>query len=125
MVQLHFHALHREARAVAPRRRVADPERSDDAETAGGPGWFDSSWALGHGLEVREAAPGDAALDEWLLLCSQAHVEAQRREPQTTARAAPMGRQDTAAAAPPTASTSTSEGGDPSGAFGTDTLRLR
>jgi hypothetical protein len=36
------------------------------ADAQGGPGWFDSSWELQRGLEVREGLPGDAGLDEWL-----------------------------------------------------------
>ena len=35
---------------------------------AAGPGWFDSSWDLGHGLVVREGLPSDAGLNEWLEL---------------------------------------------------------
>jgi len=31
-----------------------------------GPGWFDSSWELANGVEVREGLPADAGLDEWL-----------------------------------------------------------
>ena len=31
-----------------------------------GPGWFESSWELVRGLEVREGLPGDARLNEWL-----------------------------------------------------------
>ena len=31
-----------------------------------GPGWFESSWELTRGLEVREGPPGDAPLDPWL-----------------------------------------------------------
>ena len=40
----------------------------DDTAHAGsaGPGWFDSSWDLRYGLEVREGLPADASLDEWL-----------------------------------------------------------
>jgi hypothetical protein len=30
-----------------------------------GPGWFDSSWILRAGLEVREGWPGDAAPSGW------------------------------------------------------------
>lgn len=44
-------------------------EREDTAETANGPGWFDSSRELVRGLEVTESAPGDAALNEWVRLC--------------------------------------------------------
>ena len=35
-------------------------------ELVKGPGWFDSSWDLGHGLVVREGLPSDAGLNEWL-----------------------------------------------------------
>ena len=34
-----------------------------------GPGWFDSSWDLRCGLEVREGLPADARLNEWLEVC--------------------------------------------------------
>ena len=37
-----------------------------------GPGWFDSSWELVRGLEVREGLPGDAGLYEWLDVCLRA-----------------------------------------------------
>jgi len=42
----------------------------DDLEQAPrGPGWFDSSWDLQCGLEVREGLPGDAQLHEWIESC--------------------------------------------------------
>lgn len=31
-----------------------------------GPGWFDSSFELRQGLEVREQSPADVSLAEWL-----------------------------------------------------------
>jgi hypothetical protein len=31
-----------------------------------GPGWFDSSWDLHRGLEVREGWPGDNGLRAWI-----------------------------------------------------------
>jgi hypothetical protein len=37
-----------------------------------GPGWFDSSWELIHGLEVSDALPFDLGLDEWLKSCVRA-----------------------------------------------------
>ena len=37
-----------------------------------GPGWFDSSWDLMCGLDVREGLPGDARLNEWLMVCLRA-----------------------------------------------------
>lgn len=43
-----------------------DSERDDDRSPTGGPGWFDSSWDLIRGLEVREGLPADAGLGEWL-----------------------------------------------------------
>ena len=49
-----------------------------------GPGWFDSSWDLVCGLEVREAAPSDTPLNDWLSWCLRAAAEdsatAQRNE---------------------------------------------
>ena len=36
-----------------------------------GPGWFESSWDLASGLDVREGLPGDARLNEWLAVCLQ------------------------------------------------------
>jgi hypothetical protein len=41
----------------------ADAELVDESH---GPGWFDSSWELENGLDVREGLPADAGLDEWL-----------------------------------------------------------
>ena len=43
----------------------------EDAEVHG-PGWFDSSWDLESGLDVREGLPGDARLNEWLTVCLRA-----------------------------------------------------
>jgi len=43
------------------------PQAVDDESH--GPGWFDSSWELGQGLQVREGLPADAGLDEWLAVC--------------------------------------------------------
>ena len=34
-----------------------------------GPGWFDSSWELVCGLEVREGLPANASVNEWLSVC--------------------------------------------------------
>lgn len=39
----------------------------DREYAAHGPGWFDSSWDLECGLEVREGLPVDAKLHEWLI----------------------------------------------------------
>ena len=42
------------------------------AEPPRGPGWFESSWDLIRGLEVREGLPGDARWHEWLDACLRA-----------------------------------------------------
>jgi hypothetical protein len=63
--------------SVAPRPRhlhAAGPRQGSSAtrdaavapELLGGPGWFDSSWELRAGLEVREGMPDDVRLDEWV-----------------------------------------------------------
>jgi len=46
-------------------------DADDGAEEPGpqGHGWFDSSWELVRGLDVREGLPGDAGLYEWLDVC--------------------------------------------------------
>jgi hypothetical protein len=36
------------------------------ASSRGGPGWFDSSFDLHRGLEVKESGSGDAALRAWI-----------------------------------------------------------
>jgi hypothetical protein len=41
----------------------------DADELPRGPGWFDSSWDLNRGLEVREGLPADVRLNEWLTVC--------------------------------------------------------
>ncbi len=61
------HAL-RALKALEALRRTAGDE-SALADESHGPGWFDSSWELGQGLEVREGLPADAGLDEWLAVC--------------------------------------------------------
>ncbi len=48
--------------AVSARSAHAEPS---DAPEAGGPGWFDSSWDLQSGLDVREGLPDEARLREW------------------------------------------------------------
>ena len=40
---------------------AVDPKR--------GPGWFDSSWDLQCGLDVREGLPEDVRLNEWIDVC--------------------------------------------------------
>jgi hypothetical protein len=38
----------------------------DPVGRAGGPGWFDSSWDLRRGLEVRESWSGDERVHGWI-----------------------------------------------------------
>jgi hypothetical protein len=40
--------------------------QSGAAALAAGPGWFDSSWDLRRGLEVKESWPADAPLRHWI-----------------------------------------------------------
>jgi hypothetical protein len=57
-----------------------------------GPGWFDSSWDLVRGLEVREAAPSEAPLNDWLAWCLNAAAAdsgATQRDEQPGARLVP------------------------------------
>ena len=76
MVRL-THALAQTFLRSRPRHESADiamrpaPEVAldDPAERLGGPGWFDSSWDLQRGLEVREGPPGDPQLNEWIEVC--------------------------------------------------------
>ncbi len=51
---------------VVARRALEALQRDDAAEAAAGPGWFESSWDLSHGLEVDEGRPGDDRYDLWL-----------------------------------------------------------
>ena len=43
------------------------PEALDDADLPLGPGWFDSSWDLKRGLDVREGLPANASVNEWVM----------------------------------------------------------
>ncbi|HEY9023766.1 MAG TPA: hypothetical protein VIO33_18355 [Burkholderiaceae bacterium] len=58
------------ARMNGPRERAPQqrhhPTIAFDPDAPRGPGWFDSSWELGHGLEVHEGLPADATWVEWL-----------------------------------------------------------
>ena len=50
---------------VSPRRfRMMDLQALHEMTL--GPGWFDSSWELGHGLAVEIALPGDPSFQVWL-----------------------------------------------------------
>ena len=54
---------HREA---APSRRFTMMELGGADDRPRGPGWFDSSWDLDHGLAIEVALPGDPAFAAWL-----------------------------------------------------------
>jgi hypothetical protein len=85
-----FHCLIRPFAALVDRPAVVPPNtlralralRLDDAEVAAevpepqGPGWFDSSWELVRGLDVREGLPGDAGVYEWLDVCLRSDAAA-------------------------------------------------
>ena len=58
------HAL-RALKTLEAVRRTAGDELAPGEESLG-PGWFDSSWELGKGLDVCEGLPADAGLEEWL-----------------------------------------------------------
>jgi hypothetical protein len=45
-------------------RRTGQPETERPPHR--GPGWFDSSWDLRRGCEVKEGWPGDAGLRDWI-----------------------------------------------------------
>jgi len=61
------------------RRTLAAQTTLELQEPPQGPGWFDSSWDLIRGLEVREGLPGDARLHEWLEVCLRAEPVARSR----------------------------------------------
>jgi hypothetical protein len=62
------HGLDRMPIGAAP----AEPVQALEEDPVRGPGWFDSSWDLSRGLEVREGLPGDAKLNEWIESCLRA-----------------------------------------------------
>ena len=49
-------------------RAGAEPAR----DSLGGPGWFDSSFDLRQGLDVREGLPTEPQLHEWIEACLRA-----------------------------------------------------
>ena len=59
--------LVRPARRAAPKFRLEAPPRIDDTEPSAGPGWFESSWDLRHGLEVVEVEDVPAEFALWML----------------------------------------------------------
>ena len=54
---------------AAPLLAACEPVLDDPDQAPRGPGWFDSSWDLQSGLEVREGLPGDAQPHEWIEAC--------------------------------------------------------
>ena len=60
------------ALALAAEEPIGPCLAADEEEPLHGPGWFDSSWELMCGLDVREGLPGDARLNEWLTVCLRA-----------------------------------------------------
>ena len=67
--------------AVLPMLPAAEVVLDDPAERLGGPGWFDSSWDLQRGLEVREGLPGDPQLNEWIEVCLRGGTSAAQPAP--------------------------------------------
>jgi hypothetical protein len=53
------------ARQVVSERTLRALDLTPDDDRPQGPGWFDSSWELIRGLEVNEAAPFDARVNDW------------------------------------------------------------
>jgi hypothetical protein len=58
--------------AALERADAQAPAGTGSRDAGAGPGWFDSSWDLERGLEVREGLPEDVSLDEWLTVCLRA-----------------------------------------------------
>ena len=54
---------------VLVRRTLAALSPRGDSDAPLGPGWFDSSWDLKRGLVVREGAPSNPSVSEWLMVC--------------------------------------------------------
>ena len=53
------------AALAEPQSPTADPTAAA-RPTPIGPGWFDSSWELRNGLQVKEGLPSDLPLHGWL-----------------------------------------------------------
>ena len=51
--------------SLFPQHRAASPLAAD-ARCPAGPGWFESSWDLRRGLEVRESGEADVRLRTWI-----------------------------------------------------------
>ena len=69
LAQTFLRSRTRHESAVISMLPAAEVVLDDPAERLGGPGWFDSSWDLQRGLEVREGLPGDPQLNEWIEVC--------------------------------------------------------
>ncbi len=100
------------------RRALEELQLDDATDPPHGPGWFDSSWELSHGLEVDESLPGDDRYAAWLAARAA-------RKAATTPRAARGDRLDIAdlgcrAVAPP----ATASSQDDFSRFGIDGLEL-
>lgn len=54
------------ARRYPPLTRFRMMNLSDYDERPRGPGWFDSSWDLGQGLEMQEVQPGEPGFVLWI-----------------------------------------------------------
>ena len=84
------HAIASQHTLRAVRLGATQPDRGAAPQ---GPGWFDSSWELIRGLEVREGPPSDARLVDWLAAWLRADLEAAsavtQRNEQPSARLVP------------------------------------
>ena len=67
--------------SILPMLPAVETVLDDPAERLGGPGWFDSSWDLQRGLEVREGLPGDPQLNEWIEVCLRGGIASARPAP--------------------------------------------
>jgi hypothetical protein len=64
--------------SLAPAARLGRPLPDDAADQAApGPGWFESSRDLRHGLEVLEVDPVESKLEQWLAFWPLAPLPAQ------------------------------------------------
>ena len=75
--------------AMVSLRTMRALQLDDQQEEPGphGPGWFDSSWELVRGLDVREGLPGNAGLNEWLAVCLRDDAQPGQRGLRATSRA--------------------------------------
>jgi hypothetical protein len=70
--------------ALVPMVAKAPPIGHDRMAASAGPGWFDSSWELHRGLDVREGWCGDAGLRGWI----ESFLDAQRTAGRTASPSA-------------------------------------